>query len=166
MIYTDKYPDDMPADSEETKTENLFIEKHKQDTLTSNQIIIPLDTSLYNEDKIVEIEETENENHIVKGQKKSIGEIREELSGITDANEFLQLLNIYKLKGILVFGGKDAFNDPEKCDMAIFNPVTKEVLAYLLQSEKKFIDYKSNEPIKDYSITFNGMTAIWIKYFK
>jgi len=174
ILHSDKYPDEV-AKSEQNQKDDI-ITKEIQDESTNESISdnsvspgnekISSDTLIEQNSNIEDRQELANINLIKKGQGNSKDQIRKELSNIKDAAELSELINQYKLRGKLVFGRKEAFNNPDKCDIVIINPDTKEAVAYLFQKDNKFINYTTNEYITDFSSTFNGMTTLWIQFFE
>lgn len=177
VIYTEKYSVDTTDNSGQIQIDsNIVTDVNNQKIKVDDTV---LDSSLYQKavdmshDSItVQNYNVNNDKEFVdkevvkKGRDSRTEEIRKELSVIKDANEFSQSINKYKLYGKLVYGSKELFNDPYKCDIVIINPETKEILAYLIQIDQKFANYNTNEIFSDYSTTFEGMIAIWIQFFE
>ena len=175
VIHSDKYPVDIQDDTKKNQIDtNLNIEINNQPigeatldiTLSQEEEDIRSDSLSEQKNKSINNQELTYSNLSEAGQGSTKDEIRKELSKINDANEMSKLVNKYKLNGKLVFGIKEVFKNPETCDIVIINPETKEVQAYLLQKNNKYINYNSNEIVTDFSNKFYGMTAIWIQYFE
>ncbi|MCK9210361.1 MAG: hypothetical protein M0P61_05925 [Ignavibacteriaceae bacterium] len=90
--------------------------------------------------------------------------VTEKLGEIKDNNELLALLNEYKRNGKLVYGKKESFSDPEKCDILILNPDVNTMEAYLVHKDKAIYNYLTKNIVTDFQTTFKDMVAIWIMY--
>lgn len=174
VIHSDKYPDEFSINPTE-KSDMISDEVKNQITDDLDELNIPLEQYVDSnqEDALSETQIKQDNTEVVvydNSTRRELGlstdEIRKDLATIKDVNEMSKIINQYKLKGKLVFGPKEAFGKPDKCDIIIINPKTKEVLVYLLPKDQMYINYISKEVVTDYSTTFNGMTAIWIQFFE
>jgi len=90
----------------------------------------------------------------------------QELAGSKNIDELLKLLNEYQKKGKLVYGKKESFPDPGKCDVVVINPETKIIQAYLVQKDNIMYNYLTQDIITNFKSTFKDMIAIWIMYLE
>lgn len=141
----------------DTVTKTSDKEMLAKDLNTENDQSTTLDENMIT-DNIAELENT-----IMFSSSNSI---RENLAMTKNANKLFKKLNGYKIQGKLVFGKKEAFNNPEQCDIVVINSKTEQVSAYLIQKENKVIDLLTNTVISDLTNEFKGMGTIWIQYFK
>lgn len=175
VIHSDKYPDEINEESEQYEVNESSESglKNKLDIENVSEDSLAYETPILASDSLSEQNENSDNGRDLassdlnkKGLATNEEEIRSELSKILNAEELARIINHYKFQGKLVFGQKEVFNNPEKCDIVILNNNTKEIIAFLTHKDQQIINYNTNEIITDFSNKFYGMTAIWIQYFE
>src|ERR1035437_1076041 len=167
VIHSDKYQISMndtliqsKDDNHQDKDENhLAKNDNHQDKVVS--VTAP-------DEKKVDLQEnilSKQDNTIVEDKTTSHVD-KQLLSDAKSAKDLLKILNEYKSNGKLVFGKKEVFGNPDRCDIAVINPDTKEAVAYLIRKDNNYFNYKTNAIITDYSLTFRGMMTIWIQFIE
>jgi len=100
------------------------------------------------------------------GKQATADALSEQLLRAGRFQEVKNILDSYKDRGLVIYGNKNAFVNPDNCFVLVIDPVTAEVKAVLAPGTGERADLLTGTTVKDISASYKGMKTIWAEVLR